>query len=167
MNPVKVLVIFILGLILQLTIADKVAIAGAKPDFLIVILVALALNRNVIAAVIIGFFLGFLQDLASPAFLGMNAFAKSLIAYGIARIGGEYLPHNILYFIALIFSAVLINDIISLNVVYSFSFTNVLGSFFRYSLLTAVYSALLGGVLYILVFGLGMIGVVRQRSRIE
>ena len=164
MNPLKVFLIFVIGLILQLTVANRIGIAGAKPDFLIVILVALALNRNVIAAVILGFTLGFFQDLASPAHLGMNAFSKSLIAYIIARIGGEYLPHNILYFITLVFSAVIVNDIIVLNIINSFSFIDVVRSFFRFSLLTAVYSAFLGGVLYILIFGISMIGFRSQGS---
>lgn len=149
MNIARAIFLAVVGLILQLTAAEGMSIAGSAPDFVIVILVALVLNRNPIAAVIIGFFLGFFQDLASPAFLGMNALSKSLLAYGISRIGGGYLPHNIFYFVLMIFSSCLINDLIVSNIVYSFSFTYVLSSFFRFSILSALYSSLLGGALYV------------------
>ncbi len=166
MSAARTVVVAVVGLILQLTVSHGIAVAGAIPDFIIVILVAVVLNRNPIAAVIIGFCLGFLQDLANPVFLGMNAFSKSLLAYGVSRIGGGYLPHNLFYFVLLIFSSCLVNDIIVLNITYSFSFLDVLSSFFRYSLLSAIYSSLIGGMLYIVssVFELTGVGAGSRRN---
>ncbi len=161
MSVARVFIVAVIGLILQITAAQGMAIGGSAPDFIIIILVAVVLNRNPIAAVIIGFCLGFLQDLANPVFLGMNALSKSLLAYGVSRIGGGYLPHNLFYFVLLVFSSCLINDIIVSNITYSFSFVDVISSFFRFSILSALYSSLLGGVLYVVssVFELTGIGM--------
>jgi len=163
MNSLTIFFIFISGIILQLTIADNMAIAGSQPDFVIIVLVSIAVRKNPIPAVIIGFLLGFLQDLANPVFLGMNALSKSLLAYAISRIGGAYLPHTLFYFALLVFSSCLINDVIVLNIVYNFSISDVLRSFFRFSLLTGIYSTAIAILLYILFVFFELVGV-RNRT---
>ena len=163
MNTLTVALTFIAGIILQLTIADNMAIAGSQPDFVIIVLVSIAIRKNPIPAVIIGFLLGFLQDLANPVLLGMNALSKSLLAYAISRIGGAYLPHTLFYYLMLVFSSCLLNDIIVLNIVYNFSFSDVLSSFFRFSFITALYSTVIASLLYIIVVFFELVGV-RNRT---
>ena len=74
----------------------------------------------------------------------MNALAKSILAYGVSRVGGGLLPENVLYKGFIIFAACLLNDIIVLPVATSFSPGDMFVSFFRFSLLSALYSAFLG-----------------------
>ncbi len=129
--------------ILQVTVVHNVTAAGASPDLIMVMLVVLVIDRKPIVGIIAGFLLGFLQDLGNASFLGMNALAKSIVGYGIARYGRDYLPDNILFKGLLVFVACLINDIITLNIAISFDPTEVIFAFFRYSILSAAYTALL------------------------
>ena len=129
--------------ILQVTVMSKVAVAGASPDLMMVMLVVLVIDRKPIVGIIAGFLLGFLQDLGNASFLGMNALAKSLVGYGIARYGRDYLPDNILFKGLLVLIACLIHDIIKLHITTSFDSADVIVAFFRYSILSAAYTALL------------------------
>ena len=127
--------------ILQITVIHKVTVAGASPDLMMVMLVVLVIDRKPIVGIIVGFLLGFLQDLGNASFLGMNALAKSLVGYGIARYGRDYLPDNILFKGLLVFVACLIHDIITLHIATSFDPTDVIVAFFRYSSLSAASTA--------------------------
>ncbi len=129
--------------ILQITVVHNVTAAGASPDLIMVMLVVLVIDRNPIAGIIAGFLLGFLQDLGNASFLGMNALAKSIVGYGIARYGRDYLPDNILFKGLLVFVACLIHDIITLHIATLFDPAEVIPAFFRYSILSAAYTALL------------------------
>ncbi len=129
--------------ILQVTLVHNVTVAGASPDLIMVMLVVLVIDRNPIAGIIVGFLLGFLQDLGNASFLGMSALAKCIVGFGIAKYGRDYFPDNILFRGLLVFVSCLINDIITLHVSTSFAPVEVIVAFFRYSLLSAVYTALL------------------------
>lgn len=142
----RVVIAALVVFILQVTVVHWISVGGASPDLVLVILVLIILERGPVAAVVIGFTLGFLQDLGNASFLGMNALAKSIAAYGVSRIGGDLFPESVLFKGLLIFSASLVNDIISLAVTTSFDFFEILTSFFRYSLLSALYAAVIGMV---------------------
>ena len=149
--------------IMQTTFVHRINILGAAPDLVLVLLAVLVIDRKPLLAVIIGFSLGFLQDLGNASYLGMNALAKSLLGYGISRFASGYFPDSALFRGLLLFLAALASDIIVLNITASFNPGDVLLSFFRYSLLSAVYTAVAG----ILVFGvLGLLPgrVVRPRG---
>ncbi len=129
--------------VLQVTVVHSVTVAGASPDLIMVMLVVLVIDRNPITGIVTGFLLGFLQDLGNASFLGMNALAKTMVGYGIARYGRDYLPDSILFRGLLVFLACLVNDIITLHIVTSFNPVDVITAFFRYSILSAMYTALL------------------------
>jgi rod shape-determining protein MreD len=148
MNIVRIIFIALVVLLLQVTAIRHIGIAGSTPDLMVILLVSLVLERGPVLAVVLGFLLGFLQDLGNASFLGMNALAKSILAYGVSRVGGGLLPENVLYKGFIIFFACLVNDIVALPIATSFSLGDILVSFFRYSLLSALSSALLGVVLY-------------------
>jgi rod shape-determining protein MreD len=130
--------------VLQLTIVSGISIAGAVPDLVIVLLIILIADRDPVTAVVIGFLLGFLQDLGNASFLGMNALAKSVVAYGISRVGGGFLPENVVFRALLVIIATLANDVITLFVTYRFDLIEVIVSFFRYSILSALYTGIIG-----------------------
>ncbi len=136
--------------ILQVTVVHRMSVVGARPDLMLVLLVVFVLDRNPVMAIIIGFSLGFLQDLGNASFLGMNALAKSLIGYGIARYASGFLPENIFFKSLLILVASLVSSIIVLNIMSTFNPLTVLVSFFRHSILSAVYSALVGVVVFLI-----------------
>jgi len=139
----RIILVSFIVFVLQVTLVHSVTVAGASPDLIMVLLVVLVIDRKPVAGIIVGFMLGFLQDLGNASFLGMNALAKTIVGYGIARYGRDYLPDNILFRGLLVFVACLINDIITLNVATTFHPAEVIIAFFRYSILSAAYTALL------------------------
>jgi rod shape-determining protein MreD len=140
---VRILLTALVILILQVTVVHSMEILGASPDLIIILLIALVMERGPVTAVIMGFCLGFLQDLGNASFLGMNALAKSIIAYGVSRFAQGFLPESILFKGFLIFAVSLVNDILVL-IITTFSFIDILVGFFRFSLLSALYTALVG-----------------------
>ncbi len=150
MNIVRIIFVALVVFVIQMTAVSRIGVAGCTPDLMVILLVSLVLDRGPVLAVVIGFLLGFLQDLGNASFLGMNALAKSILAYGVSRVGGGLLPENPLYKGFIIFAACLVNDIVVLPIATSFSLGDMFVSFFRFSLLSALYSALLGVIIYTL-----------------
>jgi len=148
MSVLRTVIIALVLLVMQMTIGHRIAIAGAVPDLMIILVVALVLPRGPVLAVIIGFLLGFLQDLGNASFLGMNALAKSVIAYGIARLGGGLIPENVLFKGFVIVVACLVNDLLTLCITTSFSIGTIFMSFFRYSILSSLYTGVIGVIVY-------------------
>lgn len=143
MNVARTVIVAIVLLLLQIALVPHLAIAGAAPDLLVILLVALTLGRNPVAAVIIGALLGFLADLGNASFLGANVVAKSIVAYGVSRLG-VLLPEHALYRAFVVLAACLANDLVILAVTTSFDAGALFSGFFRYSLLAALYSAAVG-----------------------
>lgn len=144
MRLVRVFLVSIIVFVAQLTVAHRISIAGASPDLVVILLVALVLGRRPVYGVVIGFMLGFLQDLGNASFLGMNALSKSVIAYAVCRCGGGIFPESTLFKGVIIFAAALVNDFIILIVTTSFSILEIIYSFFRFSILSALCSTIIG-----------------------
>jgi len=73
----------LITLVFQTTVAEYfLEIAGAKPDFLLMLALALGLMRGKTAGTALGCLLGFLQDALSGGLLGQNALSKGLIGFG-------------------------------------------------------------------------------------
>ena len=137
--------------VFQVTIVSEVSIAGASPDLIVILLILLIADRDPVGAVVIGFVLGFLQDLGNASLLGMNALAKSIVAYGAARVGGDFCPENVIFRAVLIVAASLVNDVIVLTVTTRFDILEIIVSFFRYSILSAIYGGLVGLVAVVVI----------------
>lgn len=148
MKTLRIVLLAILIFILQLKVVPSIGLLGTAPDLVIILLIALILEKGPVAAVIIGFVLGFLQDLGNASFLGMNALAKSLIAYGVSRFGAGFLPESVLFKGLLIFVASLFNEGLMLVVTTGFDLPVIFFSFFRYSILSALYTAVVGLVVF-------------------
>lgn len=78
-DVVKWGIAFIVSLILQTSFVPVIAVAGVKPDLLIIVLFFFSLKYGVMPGIFVGFFLGLGQDLYSPSLLGQNALVKTLI----------------------------------------------------------------------------------------
>ena len=147
MKPARIALAAIVILILHLTVVPRLRVAGAVPDLMVILVAAMALGRGPVFAVIAGALIGFLSDLGNASHLGLGVIAKSVIAYGIARVGGV-LPEHVLYRGVVVFAACLVNDLVTLAVTTSFSPGVMFVSFFRYSILSALYSALAGVLVF-------------------
>ncbi len=151
MKVIRILLLAVVIFVLQLMVVPSIGLLGVAPDLVTILLIALVLERGPVAAVIIGFVLGFLQDLGNASFLGMYALAKSLIAYGVSRYGAGFLPESILFKGLLIFAATLFNDLVVLVVTTGFDLPAIIVSFFRYSILSALYTAVVGLLVFALI----------------
>lgn len=144
----RIVFVSVVAFVLQVTIVNGAWPGKASPDLVFVVLLLIIIDRGPVTAVVAGFLLGFLQDLGNASFLGMNALANSVVAYGVSRLGRDYLPEDVVFRIFLFFAAFLVKSIIVLNITESFSFIRVITFFFRYSVLSALYTALIAVFLW-------------------
>src|SRR5207245_1628886 len=66
------------ALVLQSTLLDRVAVLGVKPDLVLLLTVHAALSRGPIAAMLIGYGAGMLQDALGGGVLGSGAWSDAL-----------------------------------------------------------------------------------------
>ena len=74
-------IVLIISLILQSTVFAEINYNGIHADLLLAVVVSSSLLLGKEHGVVIGFFAGLLQDLASGTFVGMNVLSKMLIGY--------------------------------------------------------------------------------------
>ena len=86
MNVMRLFVAVALTLAGQLVLAPKMAIAGVRPDFLVLLLVILALRTGPAGGALLGFTIGILQGLIVPETLGMDALAKAVVGWAVGKI---------------------------------------------------------------------------------
>jgi len=80
-RTIKYLLISLLLVIVQTTIARLLSLEGITPDLLVVWLVYLALTEGQLRASVWGFGIGLCLDLISGDFLGLSALTKTLCAF--------------------------------------------------------------------------------------
>ena len=86
-DGVKAAVLLFVAAILQISIFSQVRIFGGEPDFLLVMLVAVALLRGSLLGALGGFFAGLLVDTATFGNLGLTSLVLTLAGYWIGRYG--------------------------------------------------------------------------------
>jgi rod shape-determining protein MreD len=86
-DGVKAAVLLFVAAILQISIFSQVRILGGEPDFLLVMLVAVALLRGSLLGALGGFFAGLLVDTATFGNLGLTSLVLTLAGYWIGRYG--------------------------------------------------------------------------------
>jgi rod shape-determining protein MreD len=144
------LFLLLVVLILQSTIANRIAIAGVRPDLLVAFVVYFAWMRGPVPGVACGFSVGLLQDLDAPGPLGLNALAKTIVAFLVAKAGFRVHRSNVgvRFFFFLI--AMLVHDVI-----YFAIYTGGdPGAFLRQFFLEAIPSALYTTILVLLLLSM-------------
>lgn len=102
-------------LLAQAALAPRIAAGPIAPDFLILIVAITAVYRGALAGAILGFAVGFLQDLANPEMLGLNALIKTLLGYWVGRVASQASVDNALFLFALVALGSLAHDILYLT----------------------------------------------------
>jgi rod shape-determining protein MreD len=146
-RPFYLVVSLFVCLLLQATLAPRIAFGEIAPDFVFLVVVVFALYKGAVYGAILGFAVGFLQDLGNPELLGLNALIKTLLGFVIGRVGAKTFPENALFLFGLFATAALGHDIVYLIF---FKWPH-LGSALLMTFIVALPSAL-----YTAAFGLGM-----------
>lgn len=112
MKSARDLFVLLVVLVLQATLLYRIEIAGIRPDLLVAFVVYLAWMRGPVTGTIAGFAVGLLQDLDASGPLGLNAFAKSLVAFLVAKAGFRVHRSNLGVRFAFFFFAMLAHDVV-------------------------------------------------------
>ncbi|GMA55899.1 rod shape-determining protein MreD [Alicyclobacillus sacchari] len=84
-----------IGLILEATVFQIPPMNAIHPDFVLVILVLVALMRGSNTAVVMAILIGLVDDVCYGSFIGLNAFAFGIVAYFAAAVFGQFLQRNL------------------------------------------------------------------------
>ncbi len=139
MTTTRNVLLIILALLLQSTVFGRYDILGARPDFGMIALILLAGSVSGTECIIYGFFMGFVQDVYTPEYLGYNTFTMSIMGFALGILRETITVENALVRIAVTMVACLVHDILYLSFYTVFDFSLL----FRILLLEGV-----GGAVY-------------------
>lgn len=116
MAILKNVLLAILALLIQTVFVQRVSVFGIRPDLVLLVVVYVGTSRGHVEATLIGLLSGLAQDAYNPSYMGLNAFAKSIVGFGCGYAHGVLaverpgvrasllfvaaLAHDVLYFLA-------------------------------------------------------------------
>lgn len=116
MKGVRDVLLLLVALALQATLAQRIAIGGIRPDLLVAYVVYIGWMRGPIAGTIAGFCVGIYQDLDAAGPLGLNALAKSVTGFLVARAGFRVHRSNVGVRFVFFLLAMLLHDLVYFGV---------------------------------------------------
>jgi rod shape-determining protein MreD len=149
----KILRYFLLAaiaLILQSTLLKLVSVGQIQPDVILLVLFLIALLEGSFGATIAGFCTGLVQDIYAPETLGLNALCKSLVGFGLGYCQRGVFMESLAARALILFSAVLVHDILYFQISLWPEVGGALALVVRVGIPTALYTALLGYVVFYL-----------------
>lgn len=134
--------------LLQMLLASRMSLGEIAPDFVLLLVSYIAVNRTPVQGALTGFFVGLFQDLFNPELLGLNALTKSLVGYGLGKGGSKADTGSSVFVFAIVALAAAAHDFL-----YLLFFTRLdLGRFFvmwiTISLPSAIYTAAVGVIVH-------------------
>ena len=92
---VRVLLLFVLCFAMQKTVAEWLSIFGAGPDFIVILIVSIAIKHGPAAGVLWGFLAGFTQDIYAPVeWLGANMISYTVLGFLVGQLEERFLTLN-------------------------------------------------------------------------
>jgi rod shape-determining protein MreD len=156
MKGVRDAVVLGVALVLQSVFLYRLEIAGIRPDLLVAFVVYFGWMRGPVAGSIGGFGIGLIQDLDASGPLGLNALAKTIVGFAVAKAGFRVHRSNpgVRFFFFLL--AMIAHDVIY----FAASSTGDAGLFLKQMILIAAPSAL-----YTTIVTLFLLGFAERFSR--
>jgi len=139
-----VVIITLVFLVLQVVALRKLSIGDISPDLALILCALLALYRGKTGGAVIGFFIGFFQDLFNPSLLGLNALTKTLIGFGFGHMGTKILPEKAQFLASIFFLAAVAHDFVYLIFFTALDIGLLMKMFLTIALPSAIYTALIG-----------------------
>lgn len=112
MKGIQDAIVLIGALVLQASLLPRLAIAGIQPDLLVAFVVYFGWMRGPIAGALGGFSIGLFQDLDAPGPLGLNALAKTVVGFLVAKAGFRVHRTNVGVRFAFFFLALIAHDLL-------------------------------------------------------
>jgi len=140
MRGLRLVLVVLLTLLLQLALADRLAIGGVRPALTVWILVVLSLRKGPVAGTLIGFGLGLFEDLLAQSTLGMYTLAKTLTGYAVGKLSDHLADIGLPFPAILTGVAVLGHDLVFLVPFTGGDLVQVLVLFGTRSIPTALYT---------------------------
>lgn len=93
---IKVLLLFVFCFILQTTVSEWLQIFGAGPDFVIILIVSVAIKHGPAAGCLWGFLAGFTQDVYAPVeWLGVHSISMTVLGFAVGQLEEKFLTLNL------------------------------------------------------------------------
>ncbi len=143
MRTFRNILIIALVLLVQSTLTSRFAIFGVRPDLVLILLILLVNDSGPVESIVYGFFIGFLQDVYTPEYLGANAFSMSLVAFLLDVSRDRFTVENYPVRTLVGFLACILHDIVLLSFYTKFDYGMMTDLFIRESLPGAVYTSAL------------------------
>ncbi|MFA6473144.1 MAG: rod shape-determining protein MreD [Candidatus Latescibacterota bacterium] len=162
---VRNILIIIIVLLVQSTVFGRIDVVGVRPDLAMLILIFIAAGAEPAESILYGFFIGFVQDIYTPEYLGFNALTMSLIGFSLGIVKETLTVENYLVKTLVTFVACIFHDLLYLSLYTVFDFSLLLKLLLKNSLPGALYTSILAFlsiVVYKWVTGGGLKGVVRE-----
>mgnify|MGYP001186296796 FL=1 len=140
-----------LALLIQTSWTHSIAIAGIRPDVVLIIIVFIGIRSGQLEATIFGFIAGFLLDVYNPEFMGVNELANSVVGFavGYSRVG--IVAEDLRVQVLVLLIASLTHDLLYFGLSSVSNPLKMVTAFFRYGVGTAIYTSLIGLMVVFLV----------------
>jgi rod shape-determining protein MreD len=135
-----IVLLVVLGL--QATLLYRLEILGVRPDLLVAFVVYFAWMRGPVPGTLGGFGVGLIQDLDAAGPLGLNALAKTVVGFLVAKAGFRVHRSNLGVRSAFFFVATLVHDILYYAIATGGDTGGFVRLFFTRALPTALYTTL-------------------------
>lgn len=145
---IRTFLLFIVCFVLQTTVAKWLQIFDAGPDFIVILIVSIAIKHGPAAGVLWGFLAGFTQDVYSPVeWLGANTIAFTALGFVVGQLEERFLTLNLPTKVGVLAFAFLLCDMLYffLTGLEKDVITNL---FFSKTLPECAYTVVIGAVLF-------------------
>ncbi len=148
MSVLRNILLLALAFVLQTTWIQALELAAIKPDLILVVLIHVALRGGSTQGALLGFGVGFLQDIYMPADLGLNALLMGLTGFGVGYCRSGIVADDVKVQLALIFGTVLVYSLVFYLGSSGVAWMDVPYFWIRYSIGRAAYSSLVGALVF-------------------
>ncbi|MEE9166083.1 MAG: rod shape-determining protein MreD [Candidatus Neomarinimicrobiota bacterium] len=136
----------------QLFLSELMTIRGIRPDFLLIFVMYMAMQKGSPTGVVTGFVIGFLEDLLSAGSLfGLASLTKSLSGFLLGRLHGRYPRMSPVVFHVAWVSIVLIHFFLYIYVRFQSVYNSSKFEFWVTWLFTVIYTLVFVGIVQVIV----------------
>jgi len=143
-SPLHLFVLFavsvLLSVFLQVYVAPLFSIREVAPDFILITVIAISLQKGKIWGVIAGFVVGVLFDSLSTGMIGLSSLAKTIAAFTAGVFVGERLERSFGAIAGFLFIVLLIHDAMYFIIASIGTAVSFWSALFKYALPTTLYT---------------------------